>query len=62
MSIEISEKGKAISRIKVHLNAEDENQLLRSTVLSVSFDGNENVWVPVGEFFGTGYGVHPSET
>lgn len=53
---------KLISKISVQLDAEDMNQALRSTVLSISFDENETVWVPVGDFFGTGYQIHPSKT
>ena len=59
---DISEKGKAVSKIKIKLEAEDINQALRSTVLEISFDGEETVWVPVGEFFGTGYEIHSSKT
>jgi hypothetical protein len=57
-----NEKGKAISKISVKLDAENINQALRSTVLSISFDGKETVWIPAGEFFGTGYEIHPSQT
>lgn len=32
---------------------------LRSTVLSISFDGKETVWCPLGDFFGSGVGVNP---
>ena len=58
----IEEKDKAISKIRVKVDAENQNQALRSTVLSIKFDGNETVWVPVGDFFGTGYQIHPSKT
>ena len=60
--VDIPDKGKAISEIKILLDAENINQALRSTVLSVSFDGKETVWVPVGEFFGTGYQINSSKT
>lgn len=53
---------KAISKIRVKLNAKDINQALRSVVLSIKFDEESTVWVPVGDFFGTGYQIHPSET
>jgi len=61
-SVEIKGKGNAIAKIRMKLKAHNENQALRSTVLSISFDGKENVWVPVGEFFGTGYQIHSSKT
>jgi len=60
--VDISEKGKAISKIKIKLDAVDINQALRSTVLKISFDDQETVWVPVGEFFGTGYQIFSSKT
>jgi hypothetical protein len=62
ISTEFNEKGKAISKISVKLDAENINQAFRSTVISISFDGNETVWIPAGEFFGTGYEIHPSQT
>lgn len=46
---------KAIRQLKIKLSAEDFPQALRSTVLSISFDGEQRVWAPVGDFFGTGY-------
>ncbi|MEA1899054.1 MAG: glycoside hydrolase family 172 protein [Bacteroidota bacterium] len=60
--MDISENGKAISKIKIKIDAQDLNQALRSTVLRISFDGEETVWVPIGEFFGTGYQIHSSKT
>jgi len=55
-------KGLAIQHIKLNLQAEDMQQALRSTVLNIGFDGEQTVWVPVGEFFGTGYQLNPSKT
>ncbi|NOX48259.1 MAG: DUF2961 domain-containing protein [Chlorobi bacterium] len=60
--VNVSEKGKAISKIKIKIDAQDLNQALRSTVLKISFDGQGTVWVPVGGFFGTGYQIHSSKT
>ncbi|MBN1984958.1 MAG: DUF2961 domain-containing protein [Prolixibacteraceae bacterium] len=62
ISLEINRKGKTISKIEVNLGANNINQALRSSVLAISFDGNQTVWVPVGDFFGTGYQVFSSET
>lgn len=62
LDLEISGSSQAISGIVVKLNAADMNQALRSTVLAVSFDENQTVWIPAGEFFGTGYLLHPSKT
>ncbi|MEX0322407.1 MAG: glycoside hydrolase family 172 protein [Puniceicoccaceae bacterium] len=46
---------RAVRALKVSLEADDMEQALRSTVIELSFDGEETTWVPVGEFFGTGY-------
>ena len=35
---------------------------LRGTVLSIRFDGQETVWVPVGDFFGSGVGLNRLES
>lgn len=62
LNLVLKEKSQAIADIVMKLNTENLTQALRSTVLSISFDGNNAVWVPVGEFFGTGYQIHPSNT
>lgn len=36
--------------------------ILRSTILSIKFDGKETVTVPFGDFFGSGPGVNPYES
>ena len=48
----------AIRRIMMTLDAADINQALRSTVLEITFDAKRSVWVPVGDFFGTGHELH----
>ena len=50
--------GGAVSSLRVKVAGDDISQALRSTVISASFDGKERVWVPVGEFFGTGLGIN----
>ena len=62
ISVSLAEKGKAISGIRMKIDAKDRPQALCSTVLKISFNGEETVWVPVGEFFGTGYQLFPSKT
>ena len=53
--VEFTEKNRAINRLEVELKATNISQALRSTVISAIFDGFKTVWVPAGEFFGTGY-------
>ncbi|MEA1886755.1 MAG: glycoside hydrolase family 172 protein [Bacteroidota bacterium] len=63
-SIDYSEDiGKqAICRVKMSIDADDINQALRSTVIELIFDGTRTVWVPAGDFFGTGFKLHTSDT
>jgi hypothetical protein len=60
--IDLSGRGSAIDRLSLDLQAQDLEQALRSTVISASFDGKYTVWVPVGEFFGTGYKLSRHKT
>ncbi|MBI5010509.1 MAG: DUF2961 domain-containing protein, partial [Bacteroidia bacterium] len=52
--IEIDSRNSSVRKISLKLSAFDTDQALRSTVLKISFDGNNTVWVPAGYFFGTG--------
>lgn len=52
----------AIRRLAFKLEAKKSEQALRSTILKISFDGEQTVWVPIGDFFGTGYQYRPSNT
>lgn len=51
-----------IREISVKLDADDLTRALRSTVIIAKFDGEETVWVPIGEFFGSGVGVNLQTT
>ncbi len=62
LNINLDKKDRAIADIEVRLSAENLPQALRSTVLAIIFDGEETVWVPVGDFFGTGYEINSSKT
>ena len=50
---------KGIYQIKFKIKAKNYEQALRSTVLNISFDGDETVWCPIGDFFGIGYKLYP---
>jgi|WetSurMetagenome_2_1015567.scaffolds.fasta_scaffold00790_10 hypothetical protein len=60
--IQFTEIQHAVNRLLVELEASNMPQALRSTVLRASFDGYRTVWVPVGEFFGSGYSLNPHKT
>jgi hypothetical protein len=49
----------AIQSMVMRIDAENLPQALRSTVISITFDGEKTVWSPVGDFFGTGYQIRP---
>ena len=55
MLLEFARKDFAINRLVVEMEAGNMSQALRSMVISADFDGHRTMWVPVGEFFGTGY-------
>jgi len=58
----LEEEDKAVSWLSAKLEARNLQQALRSTVLSITFDGEQTVWIPVGDFIGTGYQLYPSKT
>ncbi len=60
--MEITSPKTAINRLSVILDASHMSQALRSTVLTISFDGQQTVWVPVGDFFGAGYSTETHKT
>ncbi len=45
---------KAVRRIGMRIEADDIPQALRSVVVEIAFDGEKTVWIPAGDFFGTG--------
>ena len=61
-SVSFNRPGHAVNYVSLRISASDTCQSLRSTVLSASFDGTETIRVPVGDFFGTGYMMHPHKT
>jgi hypothetical protein len=60
--IEFNKSRHALNRLVLDIEAPNMNQALRSTVLQASFDGNQTVWIPAGEFFGSGYMTNPHRT
>lgn len=60
--IEINRDHYAINRLMVELTGPEMPQELRSTVIRASFDGHQTIWVPIGEFFGSGYNLNPHKT
>jgi hypothetical protein len=53
------EGSRAVRLLAMALNGGRDCQALRSTVIEMTFDGERTVWVPAGDFFGTGYKLAP---
>ncbi|MDN5217478.1 DUF2961 domain-containing protein [Fulvivirgaceae bacterium BMA12] len=51
------EGSKAIKKLSLKIGADNLSQALRSTVITMEFDGKPTVWAPLGDFFGTGYKI-----
>ncbi len=60
--LQFNDTNLAIYRLSLKIDSKNNEQALRSTVLSGTFDGKQTVWVPVGDFFGTGYQMFPHTT
>ena len=60
--IQITSDNKAICRLAVEMEAGKMNQSLRSVIIKASFDGQQTIWAPVGEFFGLGYSLNTHQT
>lgn len=52
----------AITKLVANLETSGMQQALRSSVFQASFDGYRTIWVPVGEFFGSGYSLNYHRT
>lgn len=61
-TITIKKKRSALSEIEIKLKANDMEQALRSTIIKISFDDNQTVWAPLGDFFATGHAWCDSKT
>jgi hypothetical protein len=58
-SVDLPTGNSAIRALTVKLGSYDDPAITRSVILKMEFDGRETVWCPVGDFFGTGIGLHP---
>lgn len=58
-SIELPDGAAAVRRLSVRLGSYEDPNVTRSVVLKMEFDGKQTVWCPLGDFFGSGVGLHP---
>ena len=61
-SLEAEQSNSAVSKLTLKVSAFDTEYALRSVILRITFDGYQTVWVPAGDFFGTGYKKTKSST
>lgn len=54
--------GKAVNHLQIAIQADNMPQTLRSTVVQMTFDDHQTIWVPIGDFFGCGYSLTPHKT
>ena len=52
----------AVTKFQIRLSAEDYKQALRSTVVTMTFDGQRTVWIPAGSLGGVGYSEEKNDT
>lgn len=60
-TLHLSKPG-AITKLLVQLTADDYRQALRSTVVTMTFDGKRTAWIPVGSLGGVGYSAENNDT
>ncbi|MEO3405594.1 glycoside hydrolase family 172 protein [Mucilaginibacter sp. CAU 1740] len=65
LSVNLPSGSSAIHLLQLSIKTEkpeDHEQALRSTILQVSFDGEQTIWCPVGDFGGSGVGARPLQS
>lgn len=58
-TVDLLQASAAIRELTVDIKTEQWEEALRSTVITITFDGEQTVWCPVGDFFGSGVGLNP---
>ena len=58
-SIALPDGTAAVRALSIKLGGYADSLVTRSVVLKMEFDGQETVWCPVGDFFGSGIGLNP---
>jgi len=59
VAINLPDGTAAIRALSVKLESYADSTVTRSVILKITFDGIETVSCPIGDFFGTGIGLHP---
>jgi len=56
------EVGAAIQQLNMRVQEDNPTQSLRSIIIKCTFDNQQTVWAPIGDFFGAGYRIDAYET
>ncbi|MCP4640793.1 MAG: DUF2961 domain-containing protein [bacterium] len=59
LKIDLAGGSHALRHLEIKLGPDTDAQRLRSTVLKMECDGEQTIWVPVGDFFCSGETVNP---
>ncbi|TDU39812.1 Protein of unknown function (DUF2961) [Gelidibacter sediminis] len=54
--------GAAIEQLNMRIQEDNPTQSLRSVIIKCTFDDQQTVWAPLGDFFGAGYRIDAFET
>lgn len=57
--IKLPQGTNVIRDLSIKLESYADSTLTRSVILKIEFDGQETVWCPIGDFFGSGIGLNP---
>ncbi|MEP1063924.1 MAG: glycoside hydrolase family 172 protein [Cyclobacteriaceae bacterium] len=58
-SLDLPSGTNAIQNLSIKLGSYEDAKVTRSVVLKIVFDGQQTVWSPIGDFFGSGIGLNP---
>ncbi|EOR94584.1 hypothetical protein ADIARSV_2182 [Arcticibacter svalbardensis MN12-7] len=58
-SIELPKGNAAVRNFSIKLSDYKDPSITRSVIVKMEFDGEQTVWCPIGDFFGTGIGLNP---
>jgi hypothetical protein len=58
-SVNLPQGISAVRTLTLKLGSYADSTVTRSVILKMEFDGQQTVWCPVGDFFGTGIGLFP---
>ncbi|MGI9429368.1 MAG: glycoside hydrolase family 172 protein [Bythopirellula sp.] len=65
VDVSLNQGNSVVRHLELHIDPEvvaKNPQVLRSTVLKIKFDGDETVWCPIGDFFGSPNTLNPMHT